>query len=321
MLAGMRKRFALVVAIYDWIARLHFGIFGLGAAGVIATLGTAGLAAVATLPLWVLVGLGVSLFFMSLGAIGWVGARFGMGQSVGAIRAAGDQDERVRSLRRAVDTLITWFYREDNPGGLSDEALLTQPAQRSYGQDLYRTLGLDGEFNPSGPIGVRPPPPGQAHTRAPLPSKQSVENSPVGEAGLRPTGDLTIKLIPGGPVHPPGVQGFEVDEIPPRIAEMCERRAGLIAQGDKISRDLRALPTRTTTGDDRSYSNSVQAWIHQVHKYAQVWWASSPENVAAEGAALNSRARPSLPPQWREPRLKEIEDRLAWLDRHGSDQC
>jgi len=65
--------------------------------------------------------------------------------------------KEIAQLRLAVDTLITWFYREDNAGpGLSDNAVQREPAQPSYGQDMYRDLGLSGTFAPKGPIPQRP---------------------------------------------------------------------------------------------------------------------------------------------------------------------
>lgn len=65
--------------------------------------------------------------------------------------------KEIAQLRLAVDTLITWFYREDNAGpGLSENAVQREPAQQSYGQDMYRDLGLSGTFAPKGPIPQRP---------------------------------------------------------------------------------------------------------------------------------------------------------------------
>lgn len=64
--------------------------------------------------------------------------------------------KEIAQLRLAVDTLITWFYREDNAGpGLSENAVQREPAQQSYGQDMYRDLGLTGTFAPKGPIPQR----------------------------------------------------------------------------------------------------------------------------------------------------------------------
>lgn len=104
-------------------------------------------------------------------------------EGLGHVELAEDALGRVAkerdALRRAVDTLITWFYREDNAGpGLSDDALLTEPAPRSYGQDMYRKLGLEAEFKPLGSIGVRPTPPGHSRSRAPLPDRPAKADAP-----------------------------------------------------------------------------------------------------------------------------------------------
>lgn len=68
-----RRFLRVVVAVYDWIARLHFGLFGLGISIGAAFVVTTALSYLTTLPAWSLAGLGLGFFFMSLGVIGWIG--------------------------------------------------------------------------------------------------------------------------------------------------------------------------------------------------------------------------------------------------------
>ena len=135
----MHHWFRRAVAVYDWVARIHFGLFVLGGAGVIVS----GLAWALELPLPSVVALIAGGLFIVVGAVGWHRSRSSRPTAQATANVVESAQEAARR-RRLVDRLHGDYWREyilSHDGITPRQIAGLEPAPLSWLNRRLRQLG------------------------------------------------------------------------------------------------------------------------------------------------------------------------------------
>ena len=119
---------------------------------------------------------------------------------------------------------------------------------------------------------------------------------------------------------PPGLRGVPAEHVGSHIASMCEKRAGLLTRGQRMLDGLWELH-KPTDNDYRSYKTTFKTWNVDVSAYGKHPWGQTPEQIHGEGRKLSGESMPQLEAVWVNQMILSVRDRMAWLKKHGSEQC